>query len=257
MRHAHRAVRELLKHEGREPLAVNVMPLVRAQVETLYAICLVIEQPSALDDYLKDGWKKLFIRHIAMRQECSSLPRVVEGLATVDKWIDQLQIASGVSDAERRTIEADELGFPLPTGVVAAKIAPFPTPKRVIRRIVDPDRRRMLMRLYPEYSFLCGFVHFSPASVILTGLLDPRQPFRGMFTSGQIEEMFQKEIAGPAMWLDVMSIAQCCSELLEIYPNNIELARCCAEAWMPLSENTFIGRVIWKLRTRKLLGAIA
>src|ERR1700722_1197763 len=72
MKHAHRAVRELLRHEGKEPLAVNVMPLVRAQVETLYAICLVIEQPAALSDYLKDGWKKLFIRHIAVREECSS-----------------------------------------------------------------------------------------------------------------------------------------------------------------------------------------
>ena len=79
MKHAHRAVRELLRHEGREPLAVNVMTLVRTQVETLYALCLIIEQPSALDGYLKDGWKKLFVRHIKMRGECSSLPRVVDG----------------------------------------------------------------------------------------------------------------------------------------------------------------------------------
>jgi hypothetical protein len=78
-----------------------------------------------------------------------------------------------------------------------------------------------------------------------------------MFTSGQIEEMHQKEIAGPAMWLDVLSIIQCCSELFEIYPNDVELARCCAEAWKPLSENTFIGQVIWKLRSRKLLNVIA
>ena len=114
----------------------------------------------------------------------------------------------------------------------------------------------MLMRLYPEYSFLCGFVHFSPASVVLASLLDSRQPFRAMFTSSQIEEMYQKEVAGPAMWLNVLSIIQCCAELIELYPSDVELARCCAEAWKPLSENTFIGRVIWKLRTKKLLGAI-
>src|SRR5579859_5495153 len=91
MKHAHRAVRELLRHEGREPLAVNVMPLVRTQVETLYSLCLIIEQPTALDFYLKDGWKKLFVRHIAMREECLTLPRVVEGLAIQKEWIDKMQ----------------------------------------------------------------------------------------------------------------------------------------------------------------------
>lgn len=256
MKHAHRAVRELLRHEGTEPLAVNVMPLVRTQLETLYSLCLVTQEPSALDDYLKDGWKKLFVRHIAMREECLSLPRIVEGLKKQSKWIDQMQVLSAVTDAERQTVEAEELDLPLPSGVVATKIAPFPTPREVIRKIVDRDRKRMLMRLYPEFTFLCGFVHFSPVNVILTTLLDPRQPFRTMFTSSQVEEMYQKEIAGPAMWLDVLSIVQCCSEFVEIYPNDIELARCCAEAWKPLSENSFIGRVIWKLRARKLLGAI-
>ena len=259
MRHAHEAVRELLRNEGKRALAVSVMPLVRAQVETLYALCLIIEQPSVLGDYMKDGWKKFFVGHIAMREECRSLPRVMEGLSKQLQWIDQMQVASGVTNAERETIEAEELGVALPVGVSPTHITPFPMPKKVISKISDADRKRMLMlmRLYPEYSFLCGFVHFSPASVILASLLDPRQPFRAMFTSGQIEEMFQKEIAGPAVWFDVLSVVQCCSELLDIYPGDVELARCCADAWKPLSENTFIGRVIWKLRARRLLGVIA
>jgi len=257
MRHAHEAVRELLRSDGKRALAVSVMPLVRTQIETLYALCLIMEDPAVLADYMKDGWKKLFVRHVAMREECRSLPRVVDGLSKQMKWIDQMQFASGVTNAERQTIEAEELGLPVPPGVAPTRIAPFPTPKRVISKLANTDRKRMLMRLYPEYTFLCGFVHFSPASVILASLLDPRQPFRTMFTSGQIEEMFQKEIAGPALWFDVLSIVQCCSELLEVYPGNVELARCCAEAWKPLSENTFIGGIIWKLRARELLGVIA
>jgi len=77
-RHGHFAVRELLRPENEQPLSVNVMPLVRAQLETLYAICLIVENPGALTNYEKDGWKKLFIRHIIMREECRSsreLPR--------------------------------------------------------------------------------------------------------------------------------------------------------------------------------------
>jgi hypothetical protein len=65
-----------------------------------------------------------------------------------------------------------------------------------------------------------------------------------------------KQGTGPAMWLSVISVIQCCTEFVAVYPNDVELARCCTEAWKPLSENTFIGRVIWNLRTRKLLRAI-
>lgn len=126
----------------------------------------------------------------------------------------------------------------------------------MIRKIADANRKQMLMRFYLEYQFLCGFVHFSPATQILTSLLDSRQPFRKSFTSGQVFEIFQKEIAGPAITLSVISIIQSCSEFVEIYPQDIELARCCTEAWKPFIENTFIGRIIWELRTRKLLRAI-
>jgi hypothetical protein len=191
-----------------------------------------------------------------MREECRTLPRVAKGLAQVEKWLEQLRIVSGVTDFEKQTVEAYELGMHPPVGTAPVKISPFPTPIRVIKQVTNPDRKRMLARLYPEYQFLCGFVHFSPATVTLTSLLDSRQPFRKWFTTGQITEMWQKEIAGPAMWLNVISVIQCCTEFLEIYPNDVELARCCVEAWKPLSENTFIGRVIWELRSRKLLGAI-
>lgn len=257
IRHGHFAVRELLRPEGEQPLSVNVMPLVRSQLETLYAICLIIEKPEALGDYLKDGWKKLYVRHIGMREECRALPRVSKGLADVEKWLEQLRIVSGVTNVEKQTVEAQELGIQLPAGTALIGISQFPTPRRVINQLTDPHRKRMLSRLYPEYQFLCGFVHFSPATVTLTSLLDSRQPFRKLFTSGQITEMWQKEIAGPAIWLDVISVIQCCTEFLAIYPNDVELARCCVEAWKPLSENTFIGRVVWEMRSRELLGAIA
>ena len=256
MRHAHRAVRELLRHEE-ESLSVNAMPVVRAQVETLYALCLIIEEPKSLDVYLKDGWKKLFIRHIVMREEGGSLPRVAEGLRKTEKWLEQLRITSGVTQPEKQTVEFDELGTNLPIGVTPERIAPFPTPKRVIDKITDPERKGMLMRLYPEYQFLCGFVHFSPVTVILASLLDRRQPFRQEFTSGQITEIYQKEIAGPAMWLNEISVIQCCSEFMVVYPNDIELARCCAEAWNPMIESSFIARAVWERRTQKLLGALA
>jgi len=83
---------------------------------------------------------------------------------------------------------------------------------------------------YFEYQFLCGFAHFSPPTMILSALLDRRRPDVDMFTSGQVQEIFQKEIAGPALWLDLLSVVQSCCEISSIYPGDVELARVLIEA---------------------------
>jgi hypothetical protein len=232
------------------------MSVVRAQVETLYAICLIVEKPCSISDYLRDGWKKLFIRHIAMREECRALPRVTAALAKQKASFEEFRVAAGVTKAEEQALEAEELGTKRPAGVGSAKFAQFPTPNRVIAKISDPNRKRMLMRLYTEYEYLCGFVHLSPVTEILMTLFDDRQRFRKRFTSGGITEVFQKEVAGPAIYWDLVSVLQSCSEFTTIYPGDVELARACVEGWKPISENTFIGRIIWELRTKQLLGVI-
>lgn len=257
MRHAHRGVRELLRPDGKDPLSVGVMPLVRAQLEILFALCLIIESPESLAVYLKDGWKKLYVRHLLMREECAALPRIIDGLDRVIPSLEQFRVLSGVTDSEKLTIDEEELGTPLPAGVAPQKIRQFPPPRAVIRQVRDPERKNMLMRLYPEYQFLCGFVHFSPAATVLSGLLDPRNPHAAMISSSKKYDVFQKELAGPANWLDSISVIQGCSEFVSVYRDDIELARVAIEGWKLVMEQSLIGRVIWQLRTRRLLGALS
>lgn len=257
MRHAHRGVRELLRSDGSDPLSVSVMPLVRSQLEILFAICLVIEKPESLALYLKDGWKKLYIRHLCMREECAALPRVAIELQRVVPSREQFRLLSGVTEAEKQTIDEEELGVSLPRGVSRSQIKQFPTPRDVIRQVLDPERKAMLRRLYPEYQFLCGFVHFSPAATVLSSLLDPRHRYAAMSSSGQKYDVFQKELAGPALWYDSISVAQSCSEFMSIYPDDVELARTALEGWKVLIEQSLIGRVIWQLRARRLLGVLS
>ena len=257
MRHAHRAIRELLRSDGKDPMAVSVMPVVRSQLETLFALCLIVEKPEWLAVYLKDGWKKLYVRHLWMREECKGLPRMTVGLQRVAPELEQFRVASGVTEREKQTIDEDELGTLPPTGAQPEVIRQFPAPITVIRHVQDPQRRSMLMRLYPEYQFLCGFVHFSPATMVLSHLLDTRGPSAQLFTSGQRYEMFQKELAGPAIWTELISIVQSCSEFVCVYRSDVELARTTTEAWKSIIEQSLIGRVVWQLRARGLLGAIA
>jgi len=257
MRHAHRAIRELLRSDGTDPMSVNVMPLVRSQLETLFAICLIVENSGSLDLYLKDGWKKLYVRHIMAREECRGLPRVCNDLREQATHLEAFRLTSGVTEAEKHTINEDELGIPLPPGVESERIKQFPSPLGVVRRIQDIDRKKMLKRLYPEYQFLCGFVHFSPASRILSTLLDHRQPISQLSTTGQKYDIFQKEIAAPALWFDLISIVQSCCEFVSVYSADVELVTATAEAWQSIVNKSLVGRVVWELRTRKLLGALA
>lgn len=257
MRHGHRAIRELLRSEGKDPMSVSAMPLVRVQIETLFAVCLIVERPESLEVYLKDGWRKLYVRHLLMREECGSLPRISEGLRKVSADLETMRLASGVTQVEKETVDFEELGVPLPGGRKPVHIRSFATPAGVIGQVQDANRKKMLRRLYPEYQFLCGFVHFSPASAIFSAFLDSRQPFQRHFTAGQLEDIFQKEVACPALWLDQISILQSCSEIYEVYPHAVELARALVEAWTTLSEACLIGQAIWEVRARGLLGVLA
>ena len=77
-----------------------------------------------------------------------------------------------------------------------------------------------------------------------------------MFTSGQIDTMFQKEIAGPAIWIDFLSIVQSAAEMIVHYPGDIELRRVVADGWTILAKETIVGHAVWKCRAQTLVGII-
>lgn len=237
-------------------VGVTPVPLVRIQLETLFALNLIGEQPETFSLYLKDGWKRLYVRHLWFREESKGLPRITSGLNHVEPSLEGMRVLAGVPDDEKLTIDLEELGLVAPPGFQPKPIRWFPTPGDVLDRITEPERKRMLARLLPEYEFLCSFVHVSPHSKVFPAIFDPRQPFAGMFTSGQREEMFQKEIAGPALWLGLLSIVQSCCEFVSIYPNDMELVATLTDAWRTVHDLSLIGRKIWELRARALLGAL-
>jgi len=170
--------------------------------------------------------------------------------------LEELRKLAGVTEQEKTTIRCEQLAEPLPPGTVSAPIGQFPTPGVAMRLIRDPDRKRMLRRLYFEYQSLCEFVHFSTHPRTFKGIFDNREPFGRLFTTAQLESMFQKEIAGPAIWIDFLSIVQSAAEFIVIYPADVELRRAVIDAWTVLEEKTIIGRAVWQFRAKKLLGII-
>jgi len=59
-----------------------------------------------------------------------------------------------------------------------------------------------------------------------------------------------------AFIVSLMSIIQCAAELTEKYPEDVNLIAGVVEAWKSFSEDTLLGKTIWEIRTRRLLGVI-
>ena len=180
-----------------------------------FILCLMIEDSQYIDWYLKHSWRQTYVRYLLQQQETDNLPRFrswIEGEAR--GLLDKLRIIAGVTDAERATIDSEELGQPVPPGMTAVPIPMFPTPKIAIRRALESSRKQMLMRLYPEYQVLSSYVHGSSSQLrISKSLLNPRSKYRRYFSSAGLDNLFQR-VAEEAIWLSYLSIVQSCTELI-------------------------------------------
>jgi len=257
MRFTHVTIRNLLTEGPKTPACVDALALARLQLEALYSVCLMVQDPSFVDIYVKSFWRDAYVRFLLEREER-------KGLARFDEYINQralplmemLRQSSGVTDEEKATVESEELGTPLPTGMSEAKIRPFPTPMKVIDKITDANRKKMLMRLYPEYRRLCAFAHGSAQAWMFKVAFWERSPLRPLFSDSQRQDQFEKEIVDPALLHSLLAVVQSTCEAATLYRADIELNKVAIEAWNLLSEMNLLGRTIWEIRAKSLLGVV-
>jgi hypothetical protein len=75
MRATHRSIRLLLAKGDAEPESVDALCLARLQVEGLYSMCLLTEGPQHVDTFVRDAWKKQYVRYLLVQKETQGLPR--------------------------------------------------------------------------------------------------------------------------------------------------------------------------------------
>jgi hypothetical protein len=216
----------------------------------------VIQEPRYLEVYQKDAWKKFFVRYLFEKEELRNLPRWSTILGREEAGIEKLRTDLGISDDEKHTVLEEELGIPIPAGATRVKIEEFPTPRNVVELIADPSAKKMLMNLYPEYRFLCSHVHVSLAPKFLKAIFDPRSKIAKDASAERKEHIFQVELAGPALWVDLLSVIQSCTELTVLYPADVELKACLTEAWGVLASGSLPANPIYELRAKQLLGVL-
>jgi hypothetical protein len=256
VRHSHQSIRKLLKGD-RNASAVDALAIARLQLETLYTTCYLLQDPEHIQLFMKNSWKKKYIRFLLGREEHRNLSRFDDyynntGLA----MIGQLQRASNVTDDERKTIDIEELGTaftPMPT---ITKIPAFPTPGKALDQITNANQKRMLERLYPEYQFLCSFAHGDAESVLFRAVSDPRSKYQSLFSTAAIEDFYQRQVLEQPIIYSALSALQIATEVAAVYPTSIELAATVTKAWTFLTQYSLQVVPTYEIRAKTVLNII-
>jgi hypothetical protein len=258
IRFTHTTIRSLVAKGTDSPECVDSVALARMQLEALYSVCLMVQHSSFVDIYIKSFWRDAYAQFLLDRQERQGLPRFSEYLnQTALPLMEQLRLESGVTDEEKATVEAEELGVPLPVGANMVKIKPFPQPGAVVGQVTHPERQRMLKRLYPEYRRLCAYAHGSAQSWMAKTAFWERSPLRRFHTEGEREKKYMTDVVDLALCFSFLPAVQSTCELATLYPSDVELQRTAIEAWNVLLEMNLISKIIWEIRGRSSLGVIA
>jgi len=253
----HGSIGKLLEGGSRSPQSVDALALALLQVEGLFSMCLLVENSDWVDAFLRDGWKKQFVRYLLLRYETECLPRFGPNAHTPE--LSRLRKFAGVCKvtvAQMHTVEHQQTGMPMPAGMAEKKITDFPTPGGTIPKLPAGSKRRMLERLHMDYKHLCSYAHGLQAANMAKSVYDVRSPERQMFTEKEIEKNFQEDVNTAALGYSLLSMVQAVAELRPLYPKDMTLVAGVTDAWTDLLGSTFAVNAVWDIRTKALLGVI-
>ncbi len=114
----------------------------------------------------------------------------------------------------------------------------------------------MLERLYPEYKRLCSFTHGLAEANFFKTLFSKNPSLRNVIADWRVKETFEKQVSHPASLFSVLGMIQSAAELTTLYADHVELSAAVVSAWNVYSESSLIGRSIWGIRTKSLLGVV-
>ena len=253
-----RGIRRMLDFEGPiEPETVDALLLARIQLESLFSVCLMLEDPKYTVEYVQDHWRKQYVVYLLAKEETKHLARYQPLLIPELQRLITLGQEFNIDPAHLHTVDKEELGVPMPPGMAERPIRPFPTPGKAIKNMKSSlEKKHMLERLYAEYVYLCSFAHALPEANLLKNMFDSRSQARKIIPDSKVMSSYQK-LASDAYITSFMSIAQSTAEFTARYPNNMEIIEAAHLAWHQLSGASTVTKAVWEIRTKRLLGALA
>ena len=154
----HKSVRLLMKNRKENPASMaDAMSLAREQVEKVYAVALLLEDPEGWTErYLKDAWRKSYERHLIEAHERHGLPRYADSLDRRSDALYRERRSLGITDEEEEFVEWNfenppwllekRPKIPIHLNDAEKAIATFPTPGGTIKNVSSDRLKGALVR---------------------------------------------------------------------------------------------------------------
>jgi hypothetical protein len=65
MKVTHRSIRRLVALGDEKPESVDALVVARLQLEGLYTMCLLTEKPEHMDRFVREAWKRQYVRYFS------------------------------------------------------------------------------------------------------------------------------------------------------------------------------------------------
>ena len=259
----HRAIRMLLSTKEKEvATSIEAMSLAREQVESLFTICLLLDNPSYwFSVYKKDSWKRYYMKYMLEKYECGKLSRFEEYINKIaPSNLNRLQRHCGISKDEKEAIEF-KFNNPyekLPPHLKNKLPEDFPTAGRAKDLIKNTSIKDCLERWYHEYKYLSGYSHGQMLKPIARTVLESRE----LNISEEKKQKFLQKEFQHSLIVSYVSSASACAEACPTLEYNvgdtevIEVKAALTKLWNELTDLSLLGKVFWNIRISELLGVI-
>lgn len=104
--------------------------------------------------------------------------------------------------------------------------------------------------------FLCSFAHGLPDANLFKMMFNKDSKFRDYWSDAELKDTFRRNVAERSYVTSLLSIIQSAAEITALYPADVELLAGVTKAWEEMSRDSLLGKAIWNIRTKKLLGVI-
>ena len=263
----HQSTHILIKYALRQkypPPIVDAVSLSREQIEKVFSIALVINNPHKwIKQSLRAAWRGDYQAYLLQQEEHVGSARFDEFLNThYPKFLKQAQHPPSASRRLKPEVCVSEFAkraltyyWNNPGGKnppwfkrkrrlrdYIAEYFEFPTPGKAIRYISSRDRRRFLVRWHKEYSYLSEYTH--------PGLKKTIIPFMNESKNLRVAEKVDINmdyLIGRAFFTSFIATTSACTLIIPELKDDYGAKRQLKEFWGIMNDSSLLSRSLWKI----------
>jgi len=227
------------------------LPLIRAQIETVFSVVIVVRKKEEIySEHVAGSMKKYFQRFIYLMRAKSGNPQFDEYFNKVYQPLkDFLTNKSGfhffkpATEQELQNIENQVRSNHY------SKLTKFPGPSEVLKQVkkMNDPIYKVLAHLIADYMWLSGYTHgnqllgFSRRAILIN----------------RLRNYLKQEVTESNLYLSFLSILIVLTDLLKLYKDNfIELVKNISDGWEYMEKYSVLGQFVYEKWARSELGGI-